>query len=249
MLEIDQPICPGELGRLDIELHSEQRQAIFSLDGGESFTLSKRFKDLQPGDYQLLLRDALDCEQRFDFTIQQPDTMGVSLDYEPIVVRPTTPIELTATTIGDIQRYQWVPREIDTGGPTTNFVATRDLDIRLVVEDSRGCLATAALPLTVELGDIYAPTAFSPNGDGRNDRFTIYSDNGSGEVIERMQVFDRWGGLLFEAEEIPLSQERFGWDGNRLGESMNTGYYAFYALVRYPNGFRRVVKGEVQLIR
>lgn len=249
LLEIDQPICPGELGQLEIELHSEQRQAIFSLDGGESFTLSKRFKDLQPGDYQLLLRDALDCEQRFDFTIQQPDTMGVSLDYEPIVVRPTTPIELTATTIGDIQRYQWVPREIDTGGPSTNFVATRDLDIRLIVEDGRGCRATAALPLTVELGDIYAPTAFSPNGDGRNDRFTIYSDNGSGEIIERMQVFDRWGGLIFEATEVPLSRERFGWGGDRLGEPMNAGYYAFYALVRYPNGFRRVVKGEVQLIR
>lgn len=249
LLEIDQPVCPGELGRLEIELHSEQRQAIFSLDGGESFTLSKRFRNLQPGDYQLLLRDALDCEQRFDFSIQQPDTMGVSLDYEPIVVRPTTPIELTATTIGNIQRYQWVPREIDTASPTTSFVATRDLDIRLIVEDDRGCRATAALPLSVELGDIYAPTAFSPNGDGRNDRFTIYSDNGSGEIIERLQVFDRWGGLVFNAEEVPLSRERFGWDGDRLSEPMNTGLYAFYALVRYPNGFRRVVKGEVQLIR
>lgn len=249
ILELEQPICPGELGRLDIVLHSEQRQAIFSLDGGERFTLSDEFKNLQPGDYELLVLDALGCEQRFDFNIQRPDTMGVSLNYEPIVVRPTTPIDLTATTIGNIQRYQWVPREIDTGGPATSFVATQDLDIRLIVEDDRGCRATAALPLTVELGDVYAPTAFSPNGDGRNDYFTIYSDNGSGEIIERMQVYDRWGGLVFEALEVPLSRERFGWGGDRLGEPMNSGYYAFYALVRYPNGYRRIVKGEVHLIR
>jgi gliding motility-associated-like protein len=248
-LLIDQPTCPGETGGLEIVLHSEQRQALFSIDGGEQYTLSDEFDGLQAGDYELVIRDALDCVQRFDFTIDRPDTMGVQLPYEPILVRPTTPVTLEAQTIGNIKRYQWVPEEINSEGPATSFIATRDLDIRLIVEDERGCLASAALPLTVELGDIYAPTAFSPNGDGRNDRFTIYSDNGSGEIIERLQVFNRWGDLVYEVREARLGDHSAGWDGRWKGTPLNTGAYAFYALVRYPNGQRRVIKGEVNLTR
>ena len=248
-LLIEQPICPGELGDLEIELHSTERQAIFSIDGGENYTLSNRFKNLPYGNYEVVVRDALDCIQVFPIEINRPDTLGVSLDYEPIEVRPTTPISLTANMIGDVQRIQWVPDEIDTGQPATDFIATRNLDIRIIVEDGRGCLASAALPLTVVLGEVYGPTAFSPNGDGLNDRLILYSDGGSGEIVERFQVYDRWGGLLFEEEEVPLNDLGFGWDGNRLGRPMNTGTYAYYGVVRYPNGFRRIVKGEVHLIR
>ena len=248
-LLVDQPVCPGERGALEIVLHSEARQAIFSLDGGERYTLNDEFKNLQPGDYQLLVRDALDCIQTFNFNIQQPDSMGVALNYEPIVVRPTTPVELQATTVGDIVRYQWVPDEIDSGAERTTFEATGNMDIRVIVEDARGCLASAALPLTVELGPVYAPSAFSPNGDGRNDRFTVFSDLGSGEVLERLEVYDRWGGLVYRVEEAPLNDLAYGWDGTRMGEPLNAGLYAFYALVRYPNGYRRVVKGDIQLIR
>jgi gliding motility-associated-like protein len=248
-LYIEQPICPGELGEVEIELHSSERQAIFSIDGGESYTLSSRFRDLTYGNYTLVIRDALDCIQEFPIEIIRPDTLGVSLDYAPIEVRPTTPISLTANTVGNVQRLQWVPDEIDTGQPTTDFIATRNLDIRVIVEDGRGCLASAALPLTVVLGQVYGPTAFSPNGDGINDRLILYSDGGSGEIVERFQVYDRWGGLLFEEAEVPLNDNRYGWDGNRLDEPMNTGTYAYYGIVRYPNGFRRIVKGEVHLIR
>lgn len=248
-LYIEQPVCPGELGELEVELHSEERQAIFSIDGGQNFTLDNRFRGLSPGPYTLVIRDALECVQEFPIEIQQPDTLGVNLNYAPIEVRPTTPISLTATTIGNVQEIQWVPDEIDTGTPTTEFIATQNLDIRVVVRDGRGCLASAALPLTVALGEVYGPTAFSPNGDGINDRLILYSDGGSGEIVERFQVFDRWGGLLFEESEVPLNDARYGWDGTRQGRPMNTGTYAYYGLVRYPNGFRRVVKGEVHLIR
>lgn len=248
-LIIDQPICPGELGELRIVLHSQERLAIFSIDGGERYTLADRFRRLEPGPYQVVVRDALDCIQEFPITINRPDTLGVSLDQGPVEVRPTTPVSLSASTVGNVQRIQWVPEEINSGSLSTDFIATRNLDIRIIVEDDRGCLASDRLPLTVVLGEVYAPSAFSPNGDGRNDRFTVYSDLGSGEIIETFRVFDRWGGLVFEAEEVPLGDHRYGWDGTRLGKPLNTGTYAFYAKVRYPNGFRRIVKGEVHLIR
>jgi len=43
----------------------------------------------------------------------------------------------------------------------------------------------------------YLPNAFSPNGDGLNDHLRLY-ENGDVAAIERLQVFSRWGELLFE---------------------------------------------------
>ena len=247
--EVDQPICPGEYGTIEIELHSEEREAIFSIDGGQTFELSNRFNELLPGIYDVVIMDGLGCVQHFQHEIIAPDTMGVELPYQPLVVRPNTPISLSATTVGNITSYQWVPNEIDTGFPFTDFIATTDLDIRIIVEDENGCKASASLPLTVVLGDIYVPDAISPNGDGRNDGFTFYSDNNSGEILEVLRVFDRWGGIVFEAEEIPLNQEALGWNGSRSGDILNNGVYTYYGIVRFGNGVRRLFEGDVQIIR
>ncbi len=51
----------------------------------------------------------------------------------------------------------------------------------------------------------YIPNAFTPNGDGLNDTF-----NGVGTYIKKykMDIFDRWGNLIFETNSLSI-----GWDG------------------------------------
>jgi gliding motility-associated-like protein len=247
-LEVEQPRCPNELGRIEF-LADSNNPVIFSIDGGERYALSPRFANLPPGDYLAVALDALGCTRQFPVQIIAPDTMGVALSQEVLEVRPNTPVALEATTIGDIVEYQWLPRSIDTGQPVTDFLASTNLDVRIIVRDSRGCIASAAMQLTVVLGEIYAPNAFSPNGDGRNDTFTFFSDNGSGEIIEVLRVFDRWGGLLFEGKELALNDTSQGWDGTAGGKPLNAGLYAYYGIVRFGNGAQRVLKGDVALIR
>ncbi len=74
---------------------------------------------------------------------------------------------------------------------------------RLVVTDLSGCTAQASVNIQVDRRrDVYAPNVFSPNGDGLNDRFTIYG-RGITE-IKLLQVFDRWGNQLFLGERLTL---------------------------------------------
>lgn len=65
------------------------------------------------------------------------------------------------------------------------------------------------------------PSAFTPNGDGLNDRFVVY-----GQFINsfRMSIFNRWGELVFTTEDMNQ-----GWDGTRDGKLMPEGSYAFRA--------------------
>lgn len=68
---------------------------------------------------------------------------------------------------------------------------------------------------------IFYPTAFTPNGDDLNDYFHV-----SGQYIVdfRMNIFSRWGELIFSTEDI--SQ---GWDGRLNGKLVEEGTYVFNA--------------------
>ncbi|MEZ4738653.1 MAG: CotH kinase family protein [Flavobacteriales bacterium] len=69
----------------------------------------------------------------------------------------------------------------------------------------------------------YAPNAFTPNGDGINDVF-----HPMGQVIDletfEFQVFDRWGGLIFETDD-----PNKGWDGTAGGTLLPDGVYVYRA--------------------
>lgn len=95
--------------------------------------------------------------------------------------------------------------------------------------------------------DVYVPNAFSPNGDGINDQFIAYTKSPEA-IIEQFIVYDRWGGEVFSAVEIPANDPALGWDGGK-GQPSDTNTYAYYLRLRFADGRRREVKGAVQLLR
>jgi gliding motility-associated-like protein len=75
---------------------------------------------------------------------------------------------------------------------------------------------------SINLCQLYVATAFTPNGDGINDRFLV-KYNGDCEMLEfNMKVFDRWGRLVFETKN---PDEQSSWDGQSKGRQMKEGVY------------------------
>ncbi|MCB9285784.1 MAG: gliding motility-associated C-terminal domain-containing protein [Lewinellaceae bacterium] len=102
------------------------------------------------------------------------------------------------------------------------------------------------LTFSIPAGDcrpgIYLPNAFSPNGDGRNDVFQPY---GPDIEITELQVFSRWGALLYEGQG-PGAR----WDGSAFGKTAPAGIYVYKAAYRrLPGEAMEVVSGEVLLVR
>ena len=84
--------------------------------------------------------------------------------------------------------------------------------------DENGCSYNDTLFLTVEeIRNAFFPNAFSPNGDNRNDYFTIYGSVPNVKSIESLNIYDRWGSLVFSRESFAPNIEQLGWDG-RIGE-------------------------------
>ncbi|GEM_PF-1574348 len=90
---------------------------------------------------------------------------------------------------------------------------------------------------------VIAPNAFSPNGDGVNEVFRVFSSAELGSFS--MQVFNRWGNLVFETDN-PAE----GWNGTYKGEAQELGVYVYQ--IRYTfatGGSEKVLKGNVTLVK
>jgi gliding motility-associated-like protein len=85
------------------------------------------------------------------------------------------------------------------------------------------------------------PTAFSPNGDGRNDRFNVLC----GELLSfHMEIYNRWGQPVFYTSTIGHS-----WDGTYNGRICDAGTYYYFVKLRCLKGDEIFRKGDVTLVR
>ncbi len=89
--------------------------------------------------------------------------------------------------------------------------------------------------------NIFYPTGFTPNGDNLNDLFNVY---GQYIVGFEMNIFNRWGELLFTTTNIEQ-----GWDGTFKGNPMPEGTYTFVADITDLAGRAFKKSGSVLLIR
>ncbi|MBX2945881.1 MAG: gliding motility-associated C-terminal domain-containing protein [Cyclobacteriaceae bacterium] len=90
---------------------------------------------------------------------------------------------------------------------------------------------------------LFYPTAFTPDKQGpvQNEEFRVF-----GQYIARfeMQIFNRWGELLFSTSDIDV-----GWDGTFRGKDQPEGTYAFVARLTDLSGTSFTRSGSVVLLR
>ncbi len=109
-----------------------------------------------------------------------------------------------------------------------------------------GCAETDTVVVTVvdpcQVDEIEAANAFTPNGDGFNDRFEIRNSGVS--TIGLVQVFNRWGEMVFETNDISDQ-----WDGTFRQEPVNPGVYMYLFRGVCESGQTFIVSGNVTVIR
>ncbi|RYZ62672.1 MAG: gliding motility-associated C-terminal domain-containing protein [Chitinophagaceae bacterium] len=114
------------------------------------------------------------------------------------------------------------------------------------VQYVNGVCASERVPVWVKVVDktaVYVPTAFSPNGDGKNDLLKAIP---IGKVkLTRFTVYDRWGGIVFSTSNFSG-----GWNGTYQGKLLETGVYVWtLKAVDELTGTTIEQKGTVALLR
>jgi gliding motility-associated-like protein len=111
-----------------------------------------------------------------------------------------------------------------------------------VFDNETGCSAVDSMTVFVDnLIDIYLPSAFSPNGDGFNDVLFL---RGHGIVEFNLRIYDRWGALIFETDDL----ER-GWDGTLYDKKCEQGTYVYILNYTLRKQAPKTEKGNILLVR
>jgi gliding motility-associated-like protein len=195
------------------------------------------------GQYGILLaEDINDCEA---------DTVGSLVEVivnplpSPVItpnfyeIYPGEEIELSA---GSFATYWWYNTADSLLSENEVIIADSTLIVYIVVESDKGCIGTSANAIVeyIPRVDFFIPNSFTPNDDEHNEHFVI---KGLNIVHFNIQIFTRWGQLVFESNSI----DKY-WDGlfenNRVPEG--SYYYQIDVLGEDKKSFTK--GGMIQVI-
>lgn len=119
----------------------------------------------------------------------------------------------------------------------------------------QGCDSTYVIEVGYEsraycdsLRRIYIPNVFTPDGDNLNDRFIIFG-NEQLENIDLLEIYDRWGELVFSGVNLKPNNINHGWDGTFRGRPVNPGVYVYRTEVTFLGGIKKQVSGDVTVLK
>jgi gliding motility-associated-like protein len=193
-----------------------------------------------------------------DFLLRQPQVY-IGQEVEPINLSRFATEYLWQFGDGE-ESIEFQPKHEYTleGKDSITLIATfdhgqYDIDDDGIVDGPIVCADTVKHPIHVIAGGaLKIPNAFTPNVNGPNSghedmNFTndVFLPIMEGVEEFTMQVFDRWGTLVFESRDKTI-----GWNGyDRNGRLMPAGVYVFKLVMRLGDGQRTTKVGDVTLIR
>lgn len=145
---------------------------------------------------------------------------------------------------GTAGNYLWTPatglNATNISNPIASPVVTTTYTLRITT--GAGCTNTDDVVVTVVPYCVKPMEAFTPNGDGINDKWLI--TNGNCLTKAKAQVFNRYGSKVFESNDY-----KNDWTGTYKGKPLPDATYYFVITYDLINGQRVVAKGNVTIMR
>jgi gliding motility-associated-like protein len=234
-----------------LEVTGGQAPYSFGLSQGNLGTDSL-FSGLTPNSYLVYIQDGLGCVESFGVTVAPPPPLALETSGD-VTIQMGEETQLEAFTIYDENVvFSWTPADslscADCPEPLAFPLRTSRYTVTALDTVSL-CSAVDFLTVTVsQERNLFFPNIFSPDGDGRNDRFTLFAGP---EVrqINSLQVYNRWGSLVYEQTNFPPGNISFGWDGTYKDKTLEPGVYLYFAEVEFLDGIVQKYGGDVTLVR
>ena len=172
------------------------------------------------------------------------------VDFETIpdtIMLPGQPIHCFNQSSEDSEIFFW---EFGDGGtsnlenPEYQYTEEGSYLIKLKVVSENKCVDSLSMTsevIVLPAGEVNLPTAFTPNGDGKNDMFMPISKS---VKTFKMDIFNRWGELVFHTEDI-----NNGWTGIFNGKVSMQDVYVWKAEGTYLNGEPFDIGGSITLLK
>lgn len=195
--------------------------------------------------------------------VSQPPIANFEILPHDIIKIPDFTFSFGNTSEGKVNRYEW---EFGDGSisseesPSHTYREPGEYKVSLIVTTEAGCSDTLTKVARIEgvPGYLYVPSGFEP-ANMKQDLKT-FLPKGSGIATYSLKVFNKWGQLIWQTDELDdQGTPTEGWDGNIGGSPAPQGVYQWQIEARfiegsewkgmkYNTGPRRTV-GSINLIR
>ncbi len=239
---IEDESCPGACdGSISLSINTGYAPLDITWNSGDT-TLT--VDSLCSGDYDYS-GTANNCPVSGSLTVASENTAEASFTHDPKEGYGEVDVDFTNTSNGG--PYSW--EFGDGGGSTTESPSYTYTDTGvykvILVAGSSPCSDTADGLVTVLPSEVLVPNVFTPNNDGQNDTFAPKLQGAKGV---QGRIYNRWGQLLFEWDEVNGS-----WDGRTsAGNEAPEGTYYFTLNVDWHEGAKggkEEYTGTVTLLR
>lgn len=215
----------------------------------EPFSSSASFDALMADDYLVVVIDEEGCDVSTAVTINEgtPPLIDNMQIVDPSCDETNGEISFQAVAGTGQLVYLLNNQYVQFTGVYTQLAPE---EYTLTVIDSYGCSDSAQVALPIPICPVFIPNVFSPNFDGRNDYFKIFTHSKYDVEVLKYQIFDRWGELVWKDENFTiLTARKNWWDGSFRGQPAIQGVYVYLIEVKHNNGLEEVFSGDVTLIR
>lgn len=213
---------------------------------------SGALSNLPSGIYEYFVSDLYGCTASYEVFLNPPPPFTVDLGPDQTLGLGDE-LQLNPIFSQEISNFFWEPSELvncDDDCENLSFIPSNSAVYALTATSTEGCIASDSISIRVNtVRKVYIPNAFSPNDDGINDRFTIFGAEPNVQQIDQLIIFDRWGGILFEAKEIKPNELSLGWDGTAKGKALPIGTYPYLAKIRFLDNAVLIYDGDVTLVK
>ncbi|MEY4906021.1 MAG: hypothetical protein RLZZ292_3836 [Bacteroidota bacterium] len=210
--------------------------------------------------YILTVKDSLDCIVKDSVTIliKIPTcTLEANIDSSIIHLikgETKTVNTLVKKPIGSVT-YNWTPTTAIscTDCPNPTLSPSENTLYIVTVKDSLGCIVKDSVNVLVEIPRCeqksYVPNVFAPEGTKDNSYFGVVSVNNCVKKIQLLEVYSRWGELIFRAEDFLPNDVKGNWDGTFRGKPCGSDVFVYHVTLELTDGTSKNLKGDVTLIR
>lgn len=189
-------------------------------------------------------------------TVKNYVTPTITINSSPSIICEGTPVlfNATATNGGGGTTYQWQVNGVNVGNNNSLYSSTTLVNgdvIKCIMTSNLACVTTNNIPsnnivVVIDLDKcpkgFWAPAAFTPNHDGKND---FYRPLVFGNIVQyKFTIYNRWGEKIFET-----SDPQQGWDGKIKGREQDSNVFIWVATYQISGETKKEKKGSFILIR
>ena len=234
----------GATGSIVINATGGIAPYTYSLDGGP-FQSSNTFTGVTSGNKVITIKDAFCGLMTKTVVVTIKPSPGANAGPDKIIVDGDE-VTLDGSGTTTSTTIAWTPNTTLTGANTFTPLAKPRVTTTytMTVTDNNNCVSTDNTVITVIPYCVKVMTAFTPNGDGINDRWLVTTNSGACVKQVIAKVFNRYGELVYSNDFYNND-----WDGRYKGKPVADGTYYYVIQYRLINGNSIPVKGDVTILR